>query len=111
MVAQPALKLGGGELAVRLDHGPLAVHPPGLDRVQPRAPARQAADREAAAAAGGLDPTVVGHDPGADLAADVPGASSRTRARTRTPSAASRPATQARKGQVTALTGRPATNR
>src|SRR4051812_49773917 len=32
---QPALKLGGGELAVRLDHGSLAVHPLGLDRAQP----------------------------------------------------------------------------
>src|SRR3954469_6791897 len=73
MVAQPLPKLLAGELAVRLDHGPFAVHPPGLDRVQPRAPARQAADQETAAAAGGLDPTVVGHDPGADLAADVPG--------------------------------------
>src|SRR3954451_2887192 len=63
MVAQPALKLGGGELAVRLDHGPLAVHPLGLDRVQPRALARQAAGQQAAAAAGGLDPAVVGPDP------------------------------------------------
>src|SRR4051794_22915369 len=72
MVAQPALKLGGGELTVRLDHGPLAVHPLGLDRVQPRALAWQAADQEAAAA-GALDPAVVGPDPGPHLPADVPG--------------------------------------
>src|SRR3954466_2784667 len=73
MVAQPAPKLGGGELTVRLDHGPLAVHPLGLDPVQPRALARQTPDQEPAAAAGGLDPPVVGPDPGADRAADVPG--------------------------------------
>src|SRR3954471_24816573 len=73
MVAQPLPKLGGGKLTVRLDHGPFAVHPLGLDRVQPRALARQAAGQEAAAAAGGLDPAVVGPDPGADLAAGVPG--------------------------------------
>src|SRR4051794_20932110 len=65
MVAQPALKLGGGELTVRLDHGPLAVHPLGLDRVQPRALARQAADQEATAAARGPYPPVGGPHPGA----------------------------------------------
>src|SRR3954465_6573690 len=74
MVAQPALKLAGGELTVRLDHGPLAVHPLGLDRVQPRALARQPPDQGATPAAGGLAPPVVGPDPGADRAADVPGA-------------------------------------
>src|SRR4051794_41402137 len=73
MVAQPLPKLLAGELAVGLDHGPLAVRPAGLDRVQPRALARQAADEEAAAAPGGLDPAVVGRDPGPHLAADVPG--------------------------------------
>src|SRR5919206_3307854 len=72
MVAQPVLKLGGGELTVRLDHGTFAVHPLGLDRVQPRALARQAADQEAAAAAGGLDPAVVAPHPGAGLVAGVP---------------------------------------
>src|SRR4051794_14702586 len=86
MVAQPLPKLLAGELAVGLDHGPLAVRPAGLDRVQPRALARQAADEEAAAAPDGLDPAVVGRDPGPHLAADVPGALSHTRARTRTPS-------------------------
>src|SRR3954447_14856962 len=73
MVAQPLPKLLAGELAVGLDPGPLAVRPAGLDRVQPRALARQAADEEAAAAPGGLDPAVVGRDPGPHLAADVPG--------------------------------------
>ena len=39
MLAQPVLKLRkGGELAIRLNHGPLAVHPLGLDRVEPRTP-------------------------------------------------------------------------
>src|SRR4051794_6856391 len=52
MVAQPLLEFEAAELAVRLDHGPLAVRPPGLDRVQPRALARQAADQQAAAGAG-----------------------------------------------------------
>src|SRR4051794_41533643 len=73
MIAQPLPKLLAGELAVWLDHGPLAVRPAGLDRVQPRALARQAADQEAAPGAGGLDPAVVGRDPGPHLAADVPG--------------------------------------
>src|SRR3954464_15515899 len=73
MIAQPLPKLLAGELAVGLDHGPLAVRPAGLDRVQPRALARQAADEEAAAAPDGLDPAVVGRDPGPHLAADVPG--------------------------------------
>src|SRR5438270_10340653 len=68
VVAQALLKLLGGELAIRLDHGPLAVHPLGLDRVEPRALARQAADQKPAAAVA-LDPAVVGRDPGAHLAA------------------------------------------
>src|SRR3954454_6933344 len=72
MIAQPLPKLLAGELAVGLDHGPLAVRPAGLDRVQPRALARQAADQQPAAAVA-LDPAVVGRDPGPHLAADVPG--------------------------------------
>src|SRR4051812_29438195 len=44
MIAQPLPKLLAGALARRLGHGPLAVRPAGLDRVQPRALARQAAD-------------------------------------------------------------------
>src|SRR6478735_12734715 len=36
MVAEPARQLVSGEHAVRLDHGPLAVGPAGLDRVAPR---------------------------------------------------------------------------
>src|SRR4051794_9794440 len=58
VLGQAPLELGGGEFAVRLDHGPLAVHPLGLDQVHPRALARRAADQQAAAAAGGLDPPV-----------------------------------------------------
>src|SRR4051812_18839895 len=54
MIAQPLPKLLAGELAVRLGHGALAVRPAGLDRVQPRALARQAADEEAATAPDGL---------------------------------------------------------
>src|SRR6185369_17571019 len=73
MIAQPLAKFLAGELAVGLGHGPLAVRPAGLDRVQPRALARPAADEEAAPGAGGLDPAIVGHDPGPHLAADVPG--------------------------------------
>src|SRR5947208_13462165 len=72
VVAQALLKLLGGELAIRLDHGPLAVHPLGLDRVEPWVLARQAADQKPAAAVA-LDPAVVGRDPGAHRAADVPG--------------------------------------
>src|SRR3954454_13830681 len=72
VVAQPLGQLGGGELTVGLGHGPLAVRPPRLDRVQPRALARQAADQETAPGAGGLDPAIVVSDPGAHLAADVP---------------------------------------
>src|SRR4051794_35797420 len=72
MVAQPLPKLLAGELAVGLDHGPLPVRPAGLDRVQPRALARQAADEEAAAAPGGLDPAVVGRGPGPPPPAGVP---------------------------------------
>src|SRR3954453_11314393 len=73
VVAQPLRQLCAGELALRLDHGALAVRPARLDRVQPRALARQAADQETAPGAGGLDPAVVLPDPRADLAADVPG--------------------------------------
>src|SRR4051794_24613651 len=40
MIAEPLRQLGAGEPAFRLDHGALAVRPAGLDRVQPRAPAR-----------------------------------------------------------------------
>src|ERR671938_778912 len=72
VIAQPLPKFLAGELAVGLDHGPLPVRPAGLDRVQPRALARQAADQQPAAAVA-LDPAVVGRDPGAHLAADVPG--------------------------------------
>src|SRR4051794_7183040 len=73
MIARPLPKLLAGELAVGLDHGPLAVRPAGPDRVQPRALARQAADQEAAAAPDGLDPAVVGRGPGPPPAADRPG--------------------------------------
>src|SRR3954447_13143385 len=73
VVAQPLRQLRAGELALRLDHGALAVRPARLDRIQPRALARQAADQEAAPGAGGLDLPVVDPGPGADLAADVPG--------------------------------------
>src|SRR3954469_5318706 len=73
VVAQPLRQLCAGELALRLDHGALAVRPARVDRVQPRALARQAADQETAPGAGGLDPAVVLPDPRADLAADVPG--------------------------------------
>src|SRR4051794_27275733 len=52
MVAEPPLELAAGELACRLDHRAFAVQPLGLDRVEPRALARQPADQEAAAAAG-----------------------------------------------------------
>src|SRR4051812_11459416 len=72
MVAQPLPKFLAGELAVGLDHGALAMRPAGLDGIQPRALARQAADQQPAAAVA-LDPAVVGRHPGADRAADGPG--------------------------------------
>src|SRR3712207_8543381 len=72
MVAQALFELLAGELACRLGHCALAVRPAGLDRVEPRAPARQAADQEAAAAVA-LDLPVVISDPGAHLTAEVPG--------------------------------------
>src|ERR687886_794445 len=46
VIAQPLPKFLAGELAVGLGHGPLAVHPLGLDRVEPRAPARQTSRRQ-----------------------------------------------------------------
>src|ERR1044072_7600484 len=73
MLAEALLELGPAELARRLDHRSLAVDPLGLDRVEPRALARQPADQEAAATAGPLDRAIVCPDPGAHLAADVPG--------------------------------------
>src|SRR3954452_4584289 len=73
MVAEPLLELATGELACRLDHRAFAVHPLGLDRVEPRALARQPADQEAAATAGLLDLAIVRPDPVPHLTADVPG--------------------------------------
>src|SRR5215212_11058954 len=69
MVAEPPLEFVAGELALGLDDGALAVRPFGLDRVQPGAPARQAADEDAATGAGGLDAAVVVPDPGPHLPA------------------------------------------
>ncbi len=45
VLAQALLQLSAAELAFRLDHGAFAVDPFGLDRVQPRTFARQAADQ------------------------------------------------------------------
>src|SRR3954465_4327161 len=117
MVAQPLLEFEAAELAVRLDHGPLAVRPAGLDRVQPRALARQAAEQQAAAPPGRLAPAAGGHQPGAAPPARVTrgwgrasqarprglgceAACTHTRARPGTPAAGSRSAAQARKEQV-----------
>ena len=55
VLAEPLLELGAGELARRLDHRSLGVDPFGLDRVEPRASARQPADQKAATMAGPLD--------------------------------------------------------
>ena len=110
VVAQALLKLLGGELAIRLDHGPLAVHPLGsigfshgllLGRRQTRS--RQPPSR--------LTRRLWAAIQARTSRLTCQGALSQIRSRTRTPSAASRPATQARKAQVTPLTGRPATNR
>ena len=73
VLAEPLLELGGGELTGRLDHRSLAVDPFGLDRVEPRASARQPADQKAATVAGPLDLAIVPPDPVLHLAADVPG--------------------------------------
>src|SRR3954468_25025478 len=73
MVAEPLLELAAGELACRLDHRAFAVQPLGLDRVEPRAPARQPADQEAAATAGLLDRAIVRPGPVPHLAADAAG--------------------------------------
>src|SRR5687768_10641678 len=73
MAAEPSLEFVAAELALGLDDGALAVCPFGLDRVEPRALARQAADQQPAAITGGFDAAVVAPDPGTHLAADVPG--------------------------------------
>jgi hypothetical protein len=123
VLAEPLLELGAGELARRLDHRSLAVDPFGLDRVEPRASARQPADQKAATMAGPLDLAIVPPDPVPHLAADVPGGPTPSggplgdpgvvpdQRKTRTSSAASCSATQARKAQVTGLIGRPLTKR
>src|SRR4051794_25904610 len=107
VVAQPPGRLGGGELAVGLGRGALAVRPPRLDRVQARALARQAAGRRPV-------PAALARRSWPPIRARTSrltcrGASSRTRATARTPPAASRPAARARKARGTPLTGRPAT--
>src|SRR3954447_21406439 len=110
VIAGPARQLGAGELPLGLRNGPLAVHPPGLDRVQPRAPARQATDQQAAAAAR-LTRRLWATIQARTSRLTCQAALSQTKARTRAPSAASCPTAQAGKAQVTPLTGRPPTNR
>ena len=110
MVAQPLLEFLAGELALRLDDGPLAVRPSGLDRVEPRASAWQAADQEAAAAVR-LTSRLCPLTQACTSRLTCQEALSQISAKTRTPSAASRSATQARKAQVSGLIGRPSTKR
>src|SRR5918911_1864712 len=66
-------ELGGRQQAGWLNDAALAMHPLGLDGVQPRALDRQVARDDPDAGAGQLDLAVVAADPGPDLTADVPG--------------------------------------
>src|SRR5215207_2687799 len=71
VVAHPGLDFGGREGASRLDDGLLAVHPTRLDRVEPRALARQSA-LENPHPTLALDSPVVLANPGPDRLADMP---------------------------------------
>src|SRR5262249_39715570 len=63
----------GTEQACRLENGALAVHPFGLNRVEPGTLDGQIAGEEAHALAALLHLLVVGADPGADALTHVPG--------------------------------------
>src|SRR5918995_692051 len=66
-------QLGRRQEPCRSHHPPLAVRPLGLDRIEPRALARQLAAHDAHALPGLLDGAVVLTDPGPHLLADMPG--------------------------------------
>src|SRR5713226_6477880 len=66
-------QLGGRQQPRRLDDGPLAVPPLGLDWIEPRALAGQIAHQDPHALAGAFDLSVVLANPRADRAADMPG--------------------------------------
>src|SRR5258707_6282849 len=66
-------ELVGGQQASGLNDAALAMHPFGLDRIEPRTLDRQVAVDDADAAPAPLDAPVVSADPGADGVADVPG--------------------------------------
>ena len=68
---KPLLELSPRELARRLDNGALAMGPARLDRVQPRALARQTAHQQATPSPG-LSTPIVALDPGPHGSADVP---------------------------------------
>ena len=66
-------QFGGWQQTSRFDDAPLAMHPLGLDGIQPRRLDRQIARDDPHPRAGQLDLAVVTADPGADLTADMPG--------------------------------------
>lgn len=72
VVADTLLQFVGREHTGWLGDRPLAVHPLRLDRVQPRALARQAAGDDAYTLAGAFHLTVMGTYPAAHVLALVP---------------------------------------
>src|SRR5438067_3601515 len=71
--ADPRAEFRGGEQSGGFDHPPLAMRPLRLDRIEPRALARQVAGQDPHALAGGLHLPMVGADPLAHRAAAMPG--------------------------------------
>ena len=69
----PVSQLVGRQQAGRLNNGALAVHPLGLDRIEPRALARQITHQDAHALARAFGQLVVRTNPGAHHLADMPG--------------------------------------
>jgi hypothetical protein len=70
--AYSSLQFFCGDEPIGFGHRAFAVHPVGLDRIQPRALARQGADDDAHALAAASHHPVVGTDPLLYRMADVP---------------------------------------
>ena len=99
------------EQAGRLDDGALAMHPLGLNRVEPGTLDRQVADQDAHALALLLDLRLCARIQARTALLTCQEALSQISAQTGTPSAASLGQHQSRNWMVIALTGRPATKR
>ena len=69
----PAFQFGGSEQSISFDHILFAMHPFGLDRIEPRTLGWQQASKNADALATLLDLLVVGMKPGTDQLTAVPG--------------------------------------